>query len=191
MTDTEWMARLDSDFGKLKRNREQIPLEKLETTYGKSYKALIASLTEAADWFADRYLQTIADHWPRHPKDEAGNVQLNKATAAIIAEENRPGGLRDRWREAIIAHLDRDEFENLAWERYARCEREAFGPYWERHCRWVGPPGNRWIYNDIIACFWLQPGASPKWPSGAWITTKREVYTTNWPPSIGADTMQQ
>lgn len=62
MTDTEWLARLDADFGKLQRNRQQVPLEKLETTYAKSYKALIGRLTEAADWFADRYLQTLTEH---------------------------------------------------------------------------------------------------------------------------------
>lgn len=56
MTDTEWIAKLEADFGKLQRNRQQVPLEKLETTYAKSYKALISRLTEAADWFADRYL---------------------------------------------------------------------------------------------------------------------------------------
>ena len=60
MTDTEWIAKLEADFGKLQRNRQQVPLEKLETTYAKSYKALISRLTEAADWFADRYLQTAA-----------------------------------------------------------------------------------------------------------------------------------
>ena len=78
MTDTEWLARLDADFGKLQRNRQQVPLEKLETTYAKSYKALIGRLTEAADWFADRYLQTLMEHWPRHPKDTAGNEWLGR-----------------------------------------------------------------------------------------------------------------
>lgn len=93
MTDTEWLARLDADFGKLQRNRQQVPLEKLETTYAKSYKALIGRLTEAADWFADRYLQTLTEHWPRHPKDTAGNEWLERKVAAIIEEENQAGGL--------------------------------------------------------------------------------------------------
>lgn len=97
MTDTEWLARLDADFGKLQRNRQQVPLEKLETTYAKSYKALIGRLTEAADWFADRYLQTLTEHWPRHPKDTAGNEWLERKVAAIVEEENRAGGLRDKW----------------------------------------------------------------------------------------------
>ena len=68
MTDTEWIAKLDADFGKLQRNRQQVPLEKLETTYAKSYKALISRLTEAADWFADRYLQTLAPEGHRRER---------------------------------------------------------------------------------------------------------------------------
>lgn len=104
MTDTEWIAKLDADFGKLQRNRQQVPLERLETTYAKSYKALIGRLTEAADWFADRYLQTLTEHWPRHPKDTAGNEWLERKVAAIIEEENQAGGLRDKWRLALVAH---------------------------------------------------------------------------------------
>lgn len=166
MTDTEWIAKLDADFGKLQRNRQQVPLEKLETTYAKSYKALIGRLTEAADWFADRYLQTLMEHWPRHPKDTAGNEWLEQKVAAII---------------------DREEFEQLVFERYARCEQEAFDPYWQRHNRWTGETRNRWIYNDIIRRFWLPPGRNPDFPNGAWIDSSYQVYTSSWPPDIGAD----
>lgn len=187
MTDQEWFAKLDGDFGKLKRNREQVPLEKLKTTYGKSYKALTDGLIEAADWFADRYLQTLTDSWPRHPRDTAGNEWLEKRLAAIIEQENQPGRLRDRWRQALIDHLDRDEYEQLVWERFDRCRREAFDPYWQRHNRWRGEAGNRWIYNDIIQRFWLPPGKDEHWPEGAWIDSGYNVYTTNWPPAIGAD----
>lgn len=187
MTDTEWIAKLDADFGKLQRNRQQVPLEKLETTYAKSYKALIGRLTEAADWFADRYLQTLMEHWPRHPKDTAGNEWLEQKVAAIIEEENQAGGLRDKWRLALVAHLDREEFEQLVFERYARCEQEAFDPYWQRHNRWTGETRNRWIYNDIIRRFLLPPGRNPDFPNGAWIDSSYQVYTSSWPPDIGAD----
>lgn len=187
MTDTEWIAKLEADFGKLQRNRQQVPLEKLETTYAKSYKALISRLTEAADWFADRYLQTLTEHWPGHPKDTAGNEWLERKVAAIIEEENQAGGLRDKWRLALVAHLDREEFEQLVYERYARCEQEAFDPYWQRHNHWTGEPGNRWIYNDILRRFWLPPGRKPDFPNGAWIDSNYKVYTSNWPPAIGAD----
>lgn len=191
MTDKEWLDRLAADFDKLKKNREQVPLEKLETTYKKSYTALVASLTEAADWFADRYLQTIIDGWPRHPRDKAGNDWMDKRIAIIIEQENQPGGLRDQWRAALIDHLDRAEFEELVWKRYDLCEKKAFDPYWERHNRWVGPPENRWIFNDIICRFWLPPGADANWPNGVWLNTKSEVYSSNWPPNIGPDTIKE
>ena len=183
MTDTEWIAKLEADFGKLQRNRQQVPLEKLETTYAKSYKALIGRLTEAADWFADRYLQTLMEHWPRHPKDTAGNEWLEQKVAAIIEEENQAGGLRDKWRLALVAHLDREEFEQLVYERYARCEQEprsllaAPQPL-------DGRAGDRWIYNDILRRFWLPPGRKPDFPNGAWIdSTTRSTPATGHRPS--------
>lgn len=86
-----------------------------------------------------------------------------------------------------MAHLDREEFEQLVFERYARCEQEAFDPYWQRHNRWTGETRNRWIYNDIIRRFWLPPGRNPDFPNGAWIDSSYQVYTSSWPPDIGAD----
>ena len=187
MDDSERIAKFEADFGRLKRNREQVPLEKLKTTYAKRYNALVAEVTAGADWFAGKCLELLAGFLPRHPRDTAGNEWLEKRIAAIAAEEARPGGLVERRMAALLDRLDMDEFRDLIYRQYARYEREAFDPYWQRHNRWVGPPDNRWIFNDIIASFWLSPGTDPSWPEGAWINTKREVYTTNWPPAIGED----
>lgn len=112
---------------------------------------------------------------------------MDKRIAIIIEQENQPGGLRDQWRAALIDRLDRAEFEELVWRRYDLCEKKAFDPYWKRHNRWVGPPENRWIFNDIICRFWLPPGADANWPNGVWLNTKSEVYSSNWPPNIGPD----
>ena len=187
MTDSERMASIESDFEKLKRNREKIPLQKLQTTYAKSYYTLSETLTRGADWYADQYLTLLVDNWPRHEKDTGGNEWMDRKVAAIIEEENQPGGLRDRWRKALIIDLDWPQFVQLIYERYARCEREAFDPYWQRHNKWVGEPGKRWIFNDIIQRFWLPPGKDDHWPNGAWIDSKYNVYNTNWPPAIGDD----
>lgn len=67
-------------------------------------------------------------------------------------------------------------------------EREAFSPYWNRHNRWTGEPGNRWIYNDIIKRFWVPPGKVERWPRGAWIDSEYKIYTSNWPPQIKENT---
>ena len=63
----------------------------------------------------------------------------------------------------------------------------AIRPYWQRHNRWTGETRNRWIYNDIIRRFWLPPGRNPDFPNGAWIDSSYQVYTSSWPPDIGAD----
>lgn len=187
MTDTEWIAKLDADFGKLQRNRQQVPLEKLETTYAKSYKALIGRLTEAADWFADRYLQTLMEHWPRHPKDTAGNEWLEQKVAAIIEEENQAGGLRDKWRLALWPTSTGRNSSSWSSSDTPGASRKPSTPTGQRHNRWTGETRNRWIYNDIIRRFWLPPGRNPDFPNGAWIDSSYQVYTSSWPPDIGAD----
>lgn len=182
MDDGERVKRFRANFGRLQRNREKVPLEQLRTTYAKKYDALVAEVAADADWYADRCLEHMTRQWPRHPKDGAGNKWLDRKAAAIIREEAAPGGTAERWRAAIIDDLNMDAYMQLVWDRYARLEREAFGPYWERHCRRVGEPGEEWTYNDIIQRFWLPPGQDPDRPRGAWIDSEGNVYTTRWPP---------
>ena len=84
-----------------------------------------------------------------------------------------------------IDRLDRDEYETLVWKRYDRLLREAFDPYWQRHNRWTGKPGNRWIYNDIFKKFWHPP--YEKFPSGGWINSDYTGWDGRFPPNIGDD----
>ena len=191
MTDSELIAKFEDDFGKLVRNREQVPMDKLRTTYKKSYDALVTVITEFADWFADRYLQTMIDSWPRHERDVAGNEWMERRINVILDQENQPGGLREQWRAALIDRLDKEEYQRLVWQRYELLEKKVFDPYWQRHNRWRGEPGNRWIFNDIIQRFWLPPGENEKYPDGAWINSKFEVYATSWPPNIGPDPVKE
>ena len=191
MTVKERFAKFDADFERLKRNREQVPLQKLQTTYAEPYNALVAEITAYADWYAEQYLGTLLPHLPRHPKDTAGNEWLDKRIAAILQQEARPGGLVEKRRAALIDRLDKEEFELAVYQIYERCLEEAFDPYWQRHNRWVGKPENRWIYNDIIERFWLPPGKDAHWPDGAWIDKDYNVYTTNWPPHIKEDTEKE
>ena len=181
MDDSERIAKFEADFGRLKRNREQVPLKDLKTIYAKRYNALVAEVTAGADWFAGKCLEILASSLPRHPRDTAGNEWLEKRIAAIAAEEARPGGLVGRRMAALLDRLDMDEFRDLIYRQYARYEQEAFDPYWQRHNTWTG----RWVYNDIIRRFWLPPGKLAQWPDGAWIDKDYNVYTTNWPPAIG------
>lgn len=50
--DREMMARFNDTFRKLKTNREQVPLEVLQTKYGKAYQKLTKEMADLADWFA-------------------------------------------------------------------------------------------------------------------------------------------
>ncbi len=185
MTDREGLDKLNADFKKLRHNREKVSLDQLQTRYAKAYNALVSDLQASADWFAARYLETLA--FPRHPGDRAGNDWLDQRIAAILEEERRPGGRVDRYRVALIDNMDRGGFEQLVWEIYDRLEREAFDPYWQRHCRWVGPPDNRWIYNDIFRKWWYGPERRGEGKLGFWVTKDYAGADGRFPPNIGED----
>lgn len=106
---------------------------------------------------------------------------------AILQEENRPGGLVERYRAALLEQLDMEAFYRLVWERYDWLEKEAFAPYRRRHCRWRGKPGNRWIYNDIWGKFWWSrekgnPGDE------CWINKDHTGHDWRYPPTLKEET---
>lgn len=116
--DREMMARFNDTFRKLKTNREQVPLEVLQTKYGKAYQKLTKEMADLADWFAARLRERMP--FPMHPKDIAGNRQLSQQIAAVLAEESQPGALMDQYRKALIDDLDYDKFLDLVWQLYHR-----------------------------------------------------------------------
>lgn len=187
MTDGERLQKFDADFEKLKKNREKVPLEQLQTRYADAYNALVAEVQAGADWFADTYIDLLVGHFPRHPKDIAGNEWLDKLIAAIREQEAKPGGRVERYRAALLARLDMEEYRQLVWEIYNRLEVEAFDPYWQRHNRWVGEPGRRrWIYNDITRKFWW-PKTEGYPESGCWINRDYTGHDSRFPPHIKED----
>lgn len=173
----------DSTFEKLKKNRGAVPLAELQTTYGKHYRALVAEMTDLADWFCGEYLRRTA--FPPHPQDKAGNRWLAERQRKIMQEERQPGGRVERYRSALIDDLDCDRFELLVYEIYHRMKQEAFAPYWQRHNRWVGPAGNRWMYNDITELFWQPPCA--RFPAGCWVSRAGEPGSVQYPPQSKED----
>lgn len=183
-TDGQRLKRFHADFEKLRHNREKVPLQQLQTKYARSYNTLVAEVIDGADWFFRKYMETLA--FPTHPQDTAGNEWLAKQISAITAEERNPGGLVERYRAALVDRLDMDEYENLVWQSYDRRLREAFDPYWQRHCRWVGEPGNRWIYNDIFKKFWLSPCEG--YPAGGWINNDYSGWDGRFPPHLKEET---
>lgn len=158
--DREMMARFNDTFRKLKTNREQVPLEVLQTKYGKAYQKLTKEMADLADWFAARLRERMP--FPMHPKDIAGNRQLSQQIAAVLAEESQPGALMDQYRKALIDDLDYDKFLDLVWQLYHRTE-EAYEPYWQKYNFWhVYPDGHRWIRNHITRILLAERPAAGK-----------------------------
>lgn len=161
--DREMMARFNDTFRKLKTNREQVPLEVLQTKYGKAYQKLTKEMADLADWFA-----------------------------AVLAEESQPGALMDQYRKALIDDLDYDKFLDLVWQLYHRTE-EAYEPYWQKYNFWhVYPDGHRWIRNHITGFFWQngQPGNDSDSftnEGGYWMDSKGEYQGAAFPPHIKGD----
>lgn len=180
-TDSQRLKRFHADFEKLKNNREKVPLQQLQTKYARSYNTLVAEVIDGADWFFRKYMETLA--FPTHPQDTAGNDWLAKKISTIEADEQAPGGLVGRYRAALIDRLDMDEYENLVWQGYDRRLREAFDPYWQRHCRRLE---SGWIYNDIFKKFWLPP--CDGYPSGGWINNDYSGWDGRFPPRIKEET---
>lgn len=189
MTDKEQLQKFDADFARLQHNRGQVPIERLRTKYAKAYNALIADVQAGADWFSDTYIKMMVDDWPRHPRDTAGNEWLDRRLAAILDEERRPGGRFEQYRAALLDRLDRPAFEQLVWEIYNRLELEAYLPYFYRHCKWIGGPGERWIYNDILKMYWCDPDRRPSgwkkkgyFKDGCWVSRDWSKQDCSYPP---------
>ena len=179
----ERLDQFNRAFRKLQANREKVPLEELQgPKYRGPYNRLIREVTEAADWYADAYIMALA--FPRHPGDTAGNDWLDKRIAAIIKEEDRPGGLVEQYRAALIERLDRREYEDLVARRYERLLFEAFAPYWRRHCFQV----EGWTYNDIFQKFWYAPGGGI---APGWINSDHSGWDGRYPPDIKREEKQQ
>jgi len=184
MTEAERLRKLKADFAQLQQNREKVPLEQLQTRYAKAYNALVAEVQAGADWFVDTWLRLMIDRFPRHPKDTAGNEWLDQRLAAILEDERRPGGRFEQCRAALLERLDRREYRQLLREIYKRLEAEAFDPYWQRHNKWTGDPGHRWIYNDITRKFWLGPEQRGEDKPGVWINSYYTGEDSRFPPHI-------
>ncbi len=179
MSEEITIADFTAAFEKLKHNREKVPLDQLQTRYGKSYRQLVQEVEKYARWFTEQYLLSL--EFPENPKDEVGNQMLRKNIDKIIEEEQQPGGLYDQQKAALIDHLDLDEFYELVYQLYNKIFLEAYTTYWNQHCREVKNPatGTVWIYNDIIRKYWLPP--SEKYPEGCWIDSNRQVHFVGWP----------
>ena len=189
VTIKEHIDHFDMLFGRLKRNRELLPLKELQTTYAEAYGELVAELIADADWWATSFIECLALPYPPDPEDDTGNALLQQKISDIFREENAPGGLRETYLKALIEDLDRNKYEEIVVQWTNRILEEAFDPYFQRHNKWVGQPGNRWVYNDLIKKYWLPPGKDQnrKRESGRWIGLDYPGHESRFAPKIGPD----
>lgn len=181
-TDGQRLARFHSDFERLKHNREKVPLRQLQTRWERPYNTLVAEVMDGAVWFHRKYLEALA--FPTYQQDEAGNKWLADRIAAIEADEKKPEGLLKKFETALIEHLDMDEYENLVYLSYERRLKEAFDPYWRRHCKRLD---SGWIYNRIFKKFWW-PKTEGYPESGCWINQDYSGKDYRFPPQLKEET---
>jgi hypothetical protein len=184
MSSEERFDQMEAAFKKLCQNREQIPLEVLQTRYAKAYRQLVDELKGHVRWYID---DMAALRFRRC--DDAGsqkaNEWLDKRFDRIKQEEQQPGKAYEQMYEGLIGNLSVDEFMEASNTVFQRME-QPYQKYWDAHCTWTGSPENRWIYNAILKKFWL-PSWPDYFPDGCWINND---YSDPWPyrpPQIRED----
>lgn len=176
------LERFHADFEKLRRNREKVPLQKLQTTYERSYNTLVAEVMDGAVWFYRKCVE-LEEDFPTYPEDTAGNEWLAKRLATIGEDEKKPGGLVDQLRAALIDRLDMDEYHELINKTYEP-RLQVFNRYWMRHCRRLD---SGWIYNRVFEKFWW-PKTEGHPESGCWINSDYTGRDYRYPPQLKEET---
>ena len=190
-----WYDKFEADFQSLQRNREKVDLETLRTKYAKGYNRLIADLSAGVETLLEWHIRfLVVKCLPLHPLDRDGAERFAQRTNGIIREEIAPGRLLEQAKAALIDELDMEKCWELVWRIYDRIEKEAFYPYWMRHC--YRRDGR--IYNDILGKYWRplqrdgQSDASERWTNadgtlhGIWYHNGRYFHPFNFPPKENA-----
>lgn len=180
--DAQRLERFHADFEKLRRNREKVPLQQLQTTYERSYNTLVAEVMDGAVWFHQKCIEAGGE-FPTYPEDTAGNEWLAKCIATIGEDEKKPGGLIYQFRAALIDRLDMDEYHDLINKGYER-RLQVFNRYWARHCKRLE---SGWIYNRIFKKFWW-PKTEGYPESGCWINSDYSGRDYRYPPQLKEET---
>lgn len=178
---------LEAQIGQLKRNLENVPLEQLQTKYRKAYQRIIDSIWEAGQQMIAAIFE---GYLPLPTKEDALDTPAYQEAVKSIEARERSAGAFDRMKEALIDRQDLQGFYDLVMKYWEAVYTEAWEPYMNRHCRWVGKPENRWIYCDIFKAWWYQ---NPKYPNlGHWITkTGERAPIPAYQPSIGTDPIKK
>lgn len=167
------LSELEKNLEKLRKNKENVPVELLRTKYAKSYAKLCEKIRTEMQAVLHVF---VIGGVPFAKNDREGVRAYLRKCQEIIDEENRAGNFEG---------MNRVLFTEYSWEKaiqeilpvYSRIREEAYGPYWRKHClRRLDPEANApGIYNDLIGMWW-----DPE--RGLWVRHSDGAFSIMFPP---------
>jgi len=143
----EWVQNIE----RLQKNREKVPEDVLKTKYAKPYEKLIQTLKEQTGamiaWAA------VPDNLP--VLDDQEDIEAIATRAQGIINLHRIMGTYKRIEHAVFSEYSPGQAFLMASKIRDEIERDAYGPYWEKHCN-LRKDGTE-IYNDIVGMIWISP----------------------------------
>lgn len=165
--------KLSENLGTLRKNRENVPLHLLKTTYKKPYAKLKKEIRAEFENFCKKLigfeiLYTSSDLTENELKKMYDHIQK------IINEEQTAGHLKEI-SAAIFKNIDLEKAGNLVCGYLCiRIRKEVYAPYWLRH---IHKASDGTITNDLI------PGMVWKPECRMWISEKELKATEALPPT--------
>ncbi|MFR5517274.1 MAG: hypothetical protein ACLTIW_09770 [Blautia sp.] len=136
------------DIKKLRKNKENVPIEILKTKYAEPYNELLEKIRRETEKILFQFI--FGGILMRKDEPEERDAFLRKAQA-IIDEEKAAGTFREIAR-AVFEEYDADKALDIAAEKlHPRIWLEAYPEYWLKHCI---IENDRPIWNDLIQMRW-------------------------------------
>lgn len=167
------LSELEENLEKLRKNKENVPVELLRTRYAKSYARLCGKIrTEMQAVLREFVVLGV----PFAANDSEGVREYLRKCQQIIDEEDRAGGFEGMNRVLFTEYSVEKAIQEIL-PVYTRIREEAYGPYWRKHCsiRIHPETGTKEIYNDLIGMFW-DPGRK------LWIRPSDGAFSIMYPP---------
>lgn len=136
------------DIKKLRKNKENVPIEILKTKYAEPYNELLEKIRRETEKILFQFL--FGGILMRKDEPEERDAFFRKAQA-IIDEERAAGTFREIAR-AVFEEYDADKALDIAAEKlHPRIWLEAYPEYWLEYCI---IENDRPIWNDLIQMRW-------------------------------------
>lgn len=164
------------DIERLKKNRQQVPEDVLKTRYAGPYNRLIKEIdaqTEAmTKWILFTGLPVMVDWEDEEFPEDKKDVEVLITRICSTIELAKVSGETRRIRQAATSECNPDKAMELTERIRDAIEREAYMPYWHKHCSLQ--ENGRVIYNDLIGMKW--------WKDNIWFGLDDRSFRMAWPP---------